>query len=253
MSRLIFYIISIIFSLIISAFSQTRGYRGYTRANSDLADSIRARIRRRMALRRCKKFLSRKNKTFILKNQNAVLIFDVKKKTLVCFNAKNIKQAASIEWFNQVISAYEPERDNTFERTFDDICVSFTDNSNFAGILKVLKKNFDNVKEINQDASNDTNIIKHEINIKIPERKDRININDATAEQLSKLPGINIIAAKKIVQRISLKGNYFNLNEMFEEMNIKRHFQLQLEKLICAKPVELKNKKSENSDRIIDL
>lgn len=227
-------------------------YENYT--NYSALDYLKASLRRHKALKKCKKFLSRKKNSFILKNSNVMFVYDNKKKTIVCLNAKNISQTATVEWNNTANSIQDNNPNNDLEQTFDDICVSFNEKSSYDGIVKVLRSIFNNVYETQPQEEKRSNVIKHETKIEIPERNDRININDTTVEILAKQPGINIVIAKKIIRRINAKGNYFSLDEMFREMKIKNHFQLQLRRLLCAKPAESKPKKTkDNTDRIIDF
>ena len=204
--------------------------------------------RRRNALRKCKKFLSNLDKkVYILKNENVKFVFDSKKETMFCLNVHNPKQSAFLEWKKQLNFITEDIYENTFERVFDSICVSFNENANYGGILRVLKDNFNNI----QETSNKTEKIK--TNPKAPSNVKKLNINNLSDKELSILPGINIATAKKIIQRINLKGDYTSVEDMYKEMKIKEHFQMQLNDLICAETVKKENSKPDNDDRIIDL
>lgn len=218
---------------------------------------VKASARRRGALKRCEKFLTRTAKdVYTLKNANVTFIFDSKKKTMFCMNAKNIKQSAVVEWSKQIKSLAEESYDNTFEKVFDSICISFDEGSNYGGILNVLKANFNDVKEIlesdNTPPPKNTELPAADEETQI-DNAEKFNINNISEEALSKLPGINIVIAKKIIGRINLKGGYSSLEEMYSEMKIKKHFQKQLNKLLCAEPVQYGNSNNTNEDRIIDL
>ena len=219
---------------------------------------VKASSRRSGALKRCKKFLTRTSKNvYTLKNQNVTFIFDSKKKTMFCLNAKNIKQSAYVEWHKQIQSlAEEGNFDNTFDKVFDSICISFDESSNYGGILQVLKANFNPVKEI-LESDNKPKIQNAEA-IEIPNDKKssntkKININHISEEELANLPGINIVIAKKIIRRINLKGDYSSLEDVYKEMKIKKHFQQKLNDLLCAEPAQHEENKTLNDDRIIDL
>lgn len=217
----------------------------------NLADIIKVNLRRRKALKSCKNFLTRKKSSYTLKNSNVILSADTKNKTIVCLNAKNIKQSISVMWAAQ--PEYNPVEnlDNTFEQVFDGIFTSFDNNASYDGILKVLKANFSVIQETKEDLTS-SNLVKEE-SIDTPDFANRLNINSATEEELAQMPGINIVLAKKIVNRVNSKGNYYSLDEMFREMKIKQHFQDKLKKMICAKPAEHKIQIKNNNDRIIDI
>ena len=218
----------------------------------NISDIIRVNLRRRKALKNSKSYLSRKKSSYTLKNSNVILSADTKNKTIVCLNAKNIKQSVSVMWAAQPEYNIAENIDNTFEQVFDGIFTSFDNNSSYDGILKVLKTNFPVIKETKEDNIS-SNLVKEE-SINIPDFANRLNINSATEEELAQMPGINIVLAKKIVNRVNTKGNYYSLDEMFREMKIKQHFQDKLKKMICAKPANHKKQTLNNSsDRIIDF
>lgn len=254
--RIAGYIIAIIISIFFDAFGGRRysRYRRFygerTGDENSLADSIRANLRRRKVVKKNKNFVTQKKKSIILKNSNVMLVLETKKKTLVCMNVKNIKQTVSVEWINQPNSAWENLNDNTFEQTFDSICLSFNENTSYEGILKVLRSKFTNIKETNGQTQNSFENTNNNVNAG---NTQLININEASAQQLSKMPGINIVTAKKIVKRINLKGDYETLDQMFNEMKIKGVFTSQLNNYLCAKPVVKEQKQENNNNRVIDV
>ena len=136
------------------------------------------------------------------------------------------------------------------EQTFDLICRSFDDMSNYPGMLEILKKRFSVVKENSQKEAPLKKNTSVKSENKVP--KEKININSLNETEMSKLPGISIIMAKKIIDRINLKGDFLSAEEFYKEMKIKPHFQKKLNDLICVKPAERK-KNNDNDDRIIDL
>lgn len=245
--RIVFFIIAFVLQALFDGLAR----RDFRTQRNVLATRISVLIRRRKALKKCKKFLSKRNNTLTLKNSNVMFMCNTKEKTITCLNAKDYKQAVWLKWANQQKNYYEDTTDNTFERVFDNICASFDETSSYIGILKVLKINFDDIAEVKENSENN-----HNIKLQAPMNYNLININDASAENLANLPGINIAVAKKIVQRINLKGDYESIEQMFSEMKIKKHFQVRLGNFICAKPTEKKDKIKKNSDnenRIVDF
>ena len=221
-------------------------------------DYIRMFIRRRRALSKAKRFIKRKRHNITLKNSNVILMFDTKFKTFVLLDIKNTKRSASVIWAEQEINMqdlmdYSTEVDTEMEKTFDNICRSFNEISNYLGILQILKQRFKNVKENNpkQEVKPVESEIKEQTQI-IQPPKDKVNINSLSEKELAELPGISIIQAKRIIDRINFKGNFNSLDEFYNEMKIKSHFQKKLNEIICVKPTE-KKRQTDNDDRIIDL
>lgn len=264
MGRLIVYIVWLIVSLVLSIgtprsrrsfYRQSRYYDSNYYGENHTFDFVRMFIRRRRALSKAKKFVKRKRDNITLKNSNVMLVYDTKFQTFALIDIKNVKRSATVNWAEQHIQAreifnYSSEVDTEMEKTFDSICRSFNDISNYLGILQVLKQKFDVVRENNPKEEPQKINTQYEPENKI--QKEKINVNTLDETALSKLPGISIILAKKIIERITFKGDFSSLEEFYDEMKIKPHFQKQLNDLIYAKPVEHK-KNNNNNDRIIDL
>lgn len=276
MYRIIFYVIALIISLLIpdsryNRYSTMYGRRRYNRiynyfeddtdeqSSSDgLAGIIRASMRRRKALKACKKFAQKDKYVITLRNQNILIIFDSKNKTLCCIDNKVKGRSATVVWAEQLGAAAElmfDTHDNTFERTFDEICISFSERANYSGIIEVLKNRF-TVQETKPAAKVQTPkpvATEEDKPIKLTVRNNKkIDINSADEKELAKLPGISIIIAKKIIKYRTLHNGFQTVEEFYREMKIKPHFQTQLNDLICI--YRAKNtKKSDDDERIIDF
>lgn len=221
---------------------------------------IVAKIRRFRATRKCKKFLSDKKTKLILSNSNVIFAYNLKSMNFVCLNAKKLEQTISVEWHEQPNSTWEDDSDNAMEFFFDTICASFSEKTTYEKLAQQIRSEFTYIKETRPKAVK-INSGEEEVN-----QAKFININEANEEELAKLSGINIVTAKKILDRIKTKGEYSSIDEMFKEMKIKKHFQVQLNQFICAKPTgkqkpQNQNKTQEeiiitqddNDDRIVDI
>lgn len=273
MYRLIFYIIALIISLILpdsrirSAYPGRRynrfyrlfedeGYNGLRVSGEEnsLSDRIRSGLRRRKALGKCKKFLSKDKYILTLKNKSVILVMDTKNKTLSCVDNKVKGRAATVVWEEHPMSQLE-RADNLFESTFDNICISFDENANYKGIVKVLKENF-TVHETDPKPVQKQVFIDDEKPIALTSKHIKIvDINSADEKEIAKLPGINIIMAKRIIKYRELHDGFKSAEEFYKEFKIKPHFQKKLEVQICFKKVGKKKKKKKKSpdERIIDF
>lgn len=85
----------------------------------------------------------------------------------------------------------------------------------------------------------------------IPVKK--IDLNNASEIELTELPGISIVIAKKIIQKREEINGFKNLEQFFESINIKPHLQEQLKEriIINKKQGSLRIKKT--SERSLDL
>lgn len=79
------------------------------------------------------------------------------------------------------------------------------------------------------------------------------DVNNASEAELTALPGISIIIAKKIIQFRDSKRPFKSVDDFIETMKIKPHFAKQLKNLVCANKVNMKKVKKAKAERIIDL
>lgn len=232
---------------------ETEGYP-VASENADWTAGIRANSRRKRSLKACKKFLTKERYIYTLKNQNISFVFDTKNETMTLVDLLRKDRAATVVWSEQPISMLET-KDNIFQQTFDSICVSFTERANYAGVLKILNNNFQIVHNTEKTTTVKEYNVKKELHKGTKFEKpslDAININIASEEELAKLPGITIIIAKKIIKYRDLHDGFTTKKEFFTEMNIKPHFQSQLEDLIDVSKPQPKQT-TESNERIIDF
>jgi hypothetical protein len=257
MLRLIFYIIVLIFAYGLPSSRTQRYYRYQYNNERELSDFIRQQSRRFFALRKCKNFITRGKNLYKLKNKYITLIYDTKNKIIKCYDNQNRKRTATIRWYSlteTVESDYygntfdANDYENIFEETFDTICNSFNENSSYDRVVAEFQNNFD-VEQTNPEPEG-TKIETPEV----PYFCDKIlDINKASEEELKNLPGISTILAKKIIQYRDIHCGFKSGEEFYSEMNIKPHFQAQLNNLICFEEYETHQNTEEKNDRIIDL
>lgn len=82
----------------------------------------------------------------------------------------------------------------------------------------------------------------------------KINVNTVTSSELSILPGINIVLAKKIIEYRDLNGYFETVDDFLSVANVKEHFAQKITSMII---VEKPEQKDDNDDmyegRIIDF
>ena len=279
MYRIIFTIIAIIIELLLPRtryHQRLRGFYDYEyegwalpaqNPNNGLSATIRAFLRRKKALKKCKKFLTTDSYILTLKNKSTIIVFDTKNKTLSCIDTTIKNRAATVIWAEQLNSNTD-KNDNLFESIFDDICISFDQYANYTGILKILKQNFivqetKPLKNVLPPSSfegekikldkNREDIYNKKINGDYSNYSLKININKASAEEIAQLPGISIILAKKAVKYRDLHNGFKSFEEFFTELKLSPHFQKKLTSMIIIKEEKKKKAKPKNDERIIDF
>lgn len=257
-----------IFVIIVLAiiFSFARGYlrvaskmSGYNWIQRDMPDTLlernsfrsflRAWIRRHQLLRARRRFVYRDKNIITIKNRNVSVVLDTKNKTINCVDNKNKHRFATVIWGVQAFSSFE-KFDNYFERVFDTICFSFSDYATYDGILTYLKQNF--IVEENQTTEKKNIKPKFKDVTKFQkENKKPININTADEKELSKLPGISVVVAKKIIKYRDIHGGFSSRGEFYQFVKMKPHFQSQIDALII---VNTEDKTDIDKDsRIVDF
>ena len=260
MPVLVFSIIVFVLSILFPNIRRNeRRYSLFDTDNVDpelyIRDLIRIKFRRNKALKKCKAFLSKTKNTYKLKNKYVVVIMDTKQELIKFYNVKNRKHNATIIWAVQ--EAYSIRYvDNMFEEAFDNMCMVFNSDSTYEDILGMYRPYFkiDEERPIKEQPKGENGVMQSiEVLPNFFDKNNLLNINKATLEEITNLPGISIIMAKKTIQYRDLNSGFKTLDEFFKEIKIKKHFQEQLRKLICVKPYNAPSKENKSEERIVDF
>lgn len=84
----------------------------------------------------------------------------------------------------------------------------------------------------------------------------KINVNSVTAAELSVLPGINIVAAKKIVEYRDLNGKFKTEDDFIKVAKVKEHFIPKIKEMIDVSDLSDGNSKGgydSDNGRIVDF
>ena len=242
--------------MILDEYSESNNYRlnnsynasnNYMASRNDFADWIRTKIRRRKALKACKPYLTKRGNSIKLKNKNVILSFDTRAKTITCKDRKNLKNSVNVIWSDQPESLRN-NIDNPFEETVDALCFSFDKNSQYLKIAEVLSEFFDyvqikkdnNLKIYSKENNNNKDIkefIYVDDYIAYMSDSNKLNINSASEKEITNLPGISAIMAKRIIKFRELNGEFDSIAELYSELKIKPHFQKKLNEMIFVGPV----------------
>ena len=82
----------------------------------------------------------------------------------------------------------------------------------------------------------------------------KIDVNKAAASEISILPGINIVKAKKIIEYRDKNGLFKDVDEFIKAADVKEHFIEKIKTMVVAGKPEDENKKDDYSEgRIVDF
>ena len=216
------------------------------------------RMRRRDALRKAKSFVSPYKSIFgklILSNKYCKVIFTEEKEFYKFFcMSKEFNSKKELPFFE----ARSTQKNIWIEEFFNSLCFNFSYNTKLENLRNVFQgeqfmvddTNYDVSKPQQAYATNNTSSQNQGEN-PIGEMLEMININSATEAELTALPGINIIMAKKIIKQRDYKGDFKSVNDFMSFIKLKPHFERKLRQMITVKPIE-KNI-IEKGERILDI
>ena len=178
--------------------------------------------------------------SYILQNNNVSINYDFIDKTF-SFKDKEGRFSAKVKLKNHYLSNTD---DTLFDTTFDTACMLFNSKTDFETIKNFFELRFD-VEIIKRK-------IGKQISSKNPSTKEKVDINNASIEEIAKLPGINIVLAKKIVAHRELIQGFKSVVEFHNAMNIKQIYKARLTKQIVINKIENKDEPL-NQEREIDF
>lgn len=215
-----------------------------------LVDVIRERIQRRnrriSALKTARDYLKPYKKidgNLTLSNKNCYITLRSKEKSIFCVNKDPNQQVCLLARdFNGFIEADE---------YFDSLCESFSFNITYFDVVMTIKQ----IAVVNEtDLSQKQKPATQAILKAVPEYTGEIiDINNCSEAELTALPGVSIIVAKKIIQFRDEKRPFKSPQDFFDKMNIKPHFRKQLEPMICTNKVNIRKYKRAQQERTIDF
>lgn len=91
------------------------------------------------------------------------------------------------------------------------------------------------------------------IKVKQDIEKEKLDINNASAEEINKLPGINIVMSKKLIKKREELGGFKTVEDVIIYLRVKPHMAEILRDLICVKKMKILKAFRKHDDRRIDL
>ena len=170
------------------------------------------------------------------------------------------------------ITAREKGKDLTSYRTFrvvsskvhntsdlwDMFCINFSHNTTYDGLVEdcrlykvVISESVVGISYALSDKSKAKGGQQQSAQPLKPVEK--VDINNASEIELTDLPGISIVMAKKIIKKREEISGFKNINEFFIFLKLKPHLEQQLRSLVCANSMKGSLKIERYNERNIDL
>lgn len=106
---------------------------------------------------------------------------------------------------------------------------------------------------IEKQSSIQTVSLKNENTASSMKLKEKTDINNASEVEITALPGISIVMAKKLIKKREEIGGFRNTHEVFLYLKLKPHMENQLKDLICVNKMQGSVKIEKYQERHVDL
>ena len=136
---------------------------------------------------------------------------------------------------------------------WDMFCIGFSHNSTYDSLKKDCElyklKYQEFVDKVNKDIDE-----RKKINAAQYNGSNKIDVNNCSEFELTELPGISIVLAKKVIQKREEIGGFKNIEDFFLFIKLKSHLREQIQEKVFVKPMKILHKKVEKfKERKIDL
>lgn len=139
---------------------------------------------------------------------------------------------------------------------WDMFCVSFDHNTTFDGLIQMCSTFNVDISVQDPTVHRDNPEILHTESYKEKKEepeKEKLDINNASEVELTALPGVSIVMAKKLIKKRDEIGGFKSVQDVCLFLRLKPHMQTQLEQLICVKKLKGSGKIKRYNERSIDL
>ena len=197
-----------------------------------------------------------------LANENCkvnIVIENAKFKKIVCISKitanDNTRKILTATATREYETFYNMQIENVVDNLFNLICENFTYSTVYENIFSALTTGMLDVKEsviVVPPQKNKIQKVYDRVTNTSIRTNNLLNINTATEAELSALPGVNIVTAKKAIKYIEKNGAFESVDEFIEKMKIKDVFADQIRNVICTKiddndDSEIKNDNNQTS------
>lgn len=145
---------------------------------------------------------------------------------------------------------------HSYEYLWDMFCLNFDVRTSYEELLEMAKRFDTEIYELSQNVvskdinqyTNSENKVKNFVEV-----KEKVDINNASEIELTSLPGISIVLAKKIIKKREANGGFNTVDDLFLFLNMKPHMEKQLRDLICVKKMKGSVYLNKYNERSVDI
>ena len=148
---------------------------------------------------------------------------------------------------------------------WDMFCAGFAHNTTFDELVQLCKTFFVDIDIQGGDTDTPTqqnvvysqntanNNVRVDIQTPQKETKEKLDINNASEVEITALPGISIVMAKKLIKRREEIGGFKSVDDICLFLHLKPHIENQLRELICINKMKGSLQIVRNKERSVDL
>ena len=155
-----------------------------------------------------------------------------------------------------IATAYSYPLNYVVDNLWNILCLNFSYSTVYENVYSALNAGMLNVKEsqITVDSKGtETQKVYDSVSNTQIRSNNLLNINAATEAELSSLPGVNIVVAKKTMKYIEKNGGFKTVDEFIQKMKIKDIFADQIKKVTCTKLDETKPVQNSTQNGNLDI
>lgn len=137
---------------------------------------------------------------------------------------------------------------HSYEDLWNMFCKNFTHNKTYDGLIEDSRLYQLSIYETFVQDSEES------VKPKLAKTEEKLDINNCSEIEITELPLINIVMAKKVIKKREEIGGFKSVDEFFLFLKLKPHMEEHLRGKICVKKMKGSLKKiSKNAERTVDL
>ena len=142
----------------------------------------------------------------------------------------------------------------SFDELWNMFCQSFSSFKTYNGLVHDAKLFKARISEILPKITVDKTYSQAQEEKKIPLKPiEKLDVNNCSEIELTALPGINIVMAKKLIKKREEIGGFKKIDDVFLFLHLKEHMINQLRILICVNKMKGSLNLKRFSERQVDL
>ena len=152
---------------------------------------------------------------------------------------------------------------HSYEDLWNMFCLRFSYNTTFNDLVQLAERfeatiKFSDAYSTVQDSLNNNQYSNVSVDINSQQitndkNKELIDVNNASEIELTALPGISIVMAKKLIKRREEIGGFKSVSDVCLFLKLKPHMQVQLEKYVCVKKMKGSINIQKFDERSVDI